>query len=130
MRLALVGLAGSGKTCVYNALTGSHEAPGAAGGRGGEHLAVLKVPDRRLDWLAGVYRPPKITPTTIEILDLPGLGTAGATGGPRTEGTVGSARSADASGVLTADSARREDSSYVYGQENCLVKASNQWSQG
>jgi GTP-binding protein YchF len=96
MRLALVGLAGSGKTCVFNALTGSHEAPGAGGGRSAEHVAVLRVPDPRLDWLAEQYRPPKVTPATIEVLDLPGLGTSGASGGPRSEGTIGSARSADA----------------------------------
>jgi GTP-binding protein YchF len=94
MRLALVGLAGSGKTCVFNALTGSHEVPGA--GRGGEHLATLKVPDARLDWLAEHMRPPKVTPTTIEILDLPGLGAAGSGGGARTEGTIGTARTAQA----------------------------------
>jgi GTP-binding protein YchF len=113
MRLALVGLPGSGKTCVFNALTGSHEAPGAAGGRAAEHLAVLRVPDERLDWLAELYRPPKVTPSTIEILDLPGLGTAGAGGGPRTEGTVGSARTADALALVLRGFT---DPSYPYEQ--------------
>jgi ribosome-binding ATPase len=95
MKLALVGLAGSGKTCIYNALTGSHEAPGT-GGRSAEHLAILKVPERRLDWLAVLNTPPKVTQATIEVLDLPGLGSTGAAGGAMREGTVGIARAADA----------------------------------
>jgi GTP-binding protein YchF len=37
------------------------------------HLAVVKVPDPRLDWLTEQYQPRKHTPAELEFLDLPGF---------------------------------------------------------
>lgn len=37
------------------------------------HLAVVKVPDDRLVWLAEQYKPKKFTPAELEFLDLPGF---------------------------------------------------------
>ena len=37
------------------------------------HLAVVKVPDERLVWLGQLYKPKKVTPAELELLDLPGL---------------------------------------------------------
>lgn len=37
------------------------------------HLAVVKVPDDRLVWLADHYKPKKFTPAELEFLDLPGF---------------------------------------------------------
>ncbi len=66
----LVGLAGSGKTTIYNAVT----AAGAAYFDGAEmHSATVDVPDVRLEDLAEIYHPQKIIPATLNIVDIPGL---------------------------------------------------------
>jgi ribosome-binding ATPase len=71
MKTALIGFAGAGKSDLFAALAG----PAALhAGR-----AMVKVPEPRLRPLADVYKPPKITFTEIEFLDLPGA--AGAKGG-------------------------------------------------
>jgi ribosome-binding ATPase YchF (GTP1/OBG family) len=70
MKVGLAGFAGSGKSTVFHWLTGVRPEP-AAGQRG--HLATAQLPDERLDWLAGLFRPKKTTPATVEFLDTPGL---------------------------------------------------------
>ena len=40
----------------------------------------MGIPDRRIEGLAGIYQPPKITPATLEVVDIPGL-TSGSTAG-------------------------------------------------
>ena len=53
MKVGLVGFPGSGKTTVYNALTGQRAETGYAGkGSGKTNLGVVKVPDPRIDALA------------------------------------------------------------------------------
>ena len=42
---------------------------------------VIKVPDSRLDKLNAMYHPHKLVPTTIEVVDIPGLSTRGQTDG-------------------------------------------------
>src|SRR5439155_12810927 len=39
----------------------------------GEQLAIVKVPARRLDYLAELYKPKKYTEATIDCLDVPGF---------------------------------------------------------
>ncbi|RJQ37932.1 MAG: redox-regulated ATPase YchF [Dehalococcoidia bacterium] len=66
----MVGLAGSGKTTIYNAIT----AAGVASFDGAEeHTAVVSVPDPRLDDLAAIYHPVKIVPAQMKMVDIPGL---------------------------------------------------------
>ncbi|GAB6058823.1 DUF933 domain-containing protein [Desulfonatronum parangueonense] len=71
MKTALIGFAGAGKSELFAALAGT-----AASQTG---RAMVKVPEPRLAPLAELYKPPKITFTEIELLDLPGA--AGAKGG-------------------------------------------------
>ena len=52
MKIGLVGLPRSGKTTVFNALTGLSAETGASG-RGKTNLGTVKVPDPRVDALAG-----------------------------------------------------------------------------
>ncbi|RLT36984.1 MAG: redox-regulated ATPase YchF [Chloroflexi bacterium] len=74
MRLGIIGLPQSGKTSLFNALTGG-EAPVAAGGYGQDtHVAVVKVPDARLDLLTDMFSPKKTTPAEMHYLDFPGAG--------------------------------------------------------
>lgn len=70
MKFALVGPPQSGKSTLFCAITG--QAPDPAYG-GVERRAVVKVPDARLDFLAGIYKPRKYTEATLEFLDIPGI---------------------------------------------------------
>ncbi len=69
MRIGLVGFAGSGKTTVFNTLTGL----GVPLGFGGEvHLGAVKVPDARIDKLSAIFKPKKTTYAEIVFSDIPG----------------------------------------------------------
>src|SRR4051794_15113490 len=70
MRAGLVGFAGSGKSTLFQLLTGATPDPGKVHS-GQVGVAVLE--DSRLDFLASLHKPKKITPATVEILDTPGL---------------------------------------------------------
>jgi GTP-binding protein YchF len=69
MKIGLVGFAGSGKTTVFNTLTGLNVPVGF----GGElHLGTVKVPDRRIDTLTGIFKPKKTIFAEIVFSDIPG----------------------------------------------------------
>lgn len=65
MKIGLVGLPGSGKSTLFRALTGKREHLGYAG-----DLAVVPVPDPRVERLAEIYRPSKVVHAEITFLDL------------------------------------------------------------
>ena len=67
MRAGLAGYARSGKTTLFNALTGLHRGPEAK-----LHLGAIKVPDPRLDKLSAMFKPRKTTPAEVTLADLPG----------------------------------------------------------
>src|SRR5687768_4441674 len=69
MKVGLVGFAGSGKTTVFNTLTGLNVPTGF----GGEvHLGAVKVPDERIDALSRIFKPKKTTYAEIVFSDIPG----------------------------------------------------------
>ncbi len=71
MKTAIIGLPMVGKTSLFTILTGVHEA-----GRVGAmetRIGVTKVPDARLDALARIYEPPKVTHAAIEFVDFPSI---------------------------------------------------------
>ena len=70
MQIAIVGLAGSGKTTVFNTLTRGHAETGGFGGME-LHVGVVKVPDERLDRLAEIFKPKKIVHADVTYVDLP-----------------------------------------------------------
>src|SRR5512144_2032193 len=70
MQIAIVGLAGSGKTTVFNTLTRGHAETGGYGGVT-LNVGVVKVPDERLDRLAEVFHPKKIVHADVTYVDLP-----------------------------------------------------------
>ena len=70
MQIAIVGLAGSGKTTVFNTLTRGHAETGGFGGME-LHVGVVKVPDERLDQLAAIFKPKKIVQADVTYVDLP-----------------------------------------------------------
>lgn len=74
LRLVIVGLPSSGKTTTFNALTRAGATTGAYTGADDEpNLATVKVPDRRLDVLASIFKPKKIVPADVQYLDVAGL---------------------------------------------------------
>lgn len=70
MKFALIGPPQSGKSTLFTAITGQPPDPAQAGM---ERRAVVKVPDPRLDVLAGIYKPKKYTEATLEFIDVPGI---------------------------------------------------------
>ena len=73
MKIGIVGLPGAGKTTIFNALTGSAADTSAySGGSGEPNLAVVKVPDSRLERLSAMYKPKKTTHAQVEYVDVAG----------------------------------------------------------
>jgi len=81
MELGIIGLARSGKTTVFNALTRGHVATGGYG-PAETHIGVVKLPDPRLERLAAHFKPKRITPAEICYVDFPGGFGRGAPAGP------------------------------------------------
>ena len=72
MRIGLFGFPQTGKTTLFRMLTGA-AAPAHPGARGEAQIGVSRVPDERLARLAEMHRPKKVTPATVEYLDLPAV---------------------------------------------------------
>jgi len=83
MKIGIIGLPNSGKTTVFNALTGgSAETAAYSSGTLEPNLATVKVPDQRLNVLAGMYKPKKTTFADVQYIDVAGLsGSAHESGG-------------------------------------------------
>jgi len=71
MKTAIIGLPMVGKTSLFTILTGVHEATRV--GVMEARVGITKVPDARLDALAKIFEPPKITQATVEYLDFPAV---------------------------------------------------------
>jgi len=67
VHIGIIGLPGSGKTTVFQALTRADSSGMRAGSKG--DTRIVAVPDVRLDTLASMYHPRKVTPATIEFVD-------------------------------------------------------------
>src|SRR5262249_48489101 len=103
LTVGIIGLPQSGKTSLFNALT-------KAGAQVSRYptstvqanMAVVQVPDERLEVLAKIFQPKKTTYTTVEFADVAGMGQASEL--DRREGLsaefLGHLRNADALAVV------------------------------
>jgi GTP-binding protein YchF len=74
MKTAIIGLANSGKTTIFNALTGLNLEVTTFPTLAAEpHTGVVRVPDVRLEKLTGIFKPKKTTQATVEYIDYIGL---------------------------------------------------------
>ncbi len=79
MDIGIIGLARSGKTSLFNAMTRGTAEVGAYSSRNEPNVGVVRVPDARVDALAGVFKPKKTTYAEIRFVDYPvsGFGAEG-----------------------------------------------------
>jgi hypothetical protein len=73
LQVGIVGLPGSGKTTLFNALT---QAGVGLGEFGKEHVGMAPIADDRLEQVARVVGARKVTPAAIRVVDVPGTGAA------------------------------------------------------
>jgi ribosome-binding ATPase YchF (GTP1/OBG family) len=77
MQIGIGGLPGAGKTTLFNALAHQHAQVGGYAGNE-PNLAVVKVPDERLDKLSALFQPRKHTPAELRFVDVAGVAKGGA----------------------------------------------------
>ncbi len=74
MQIGIMGLPGAGKTTVFNALARARAAVGGYSAPTAQpNLAVVKVPDPRLDALGSLFNPKKFTPAEVQYVDVAGI---------------------------------------------------------
>jgi GTP-binding protein YchF len=71
MKTAIIGLPMVGKTSLFRILTGAHQETRI--GSTAARVGVARVPDQRLDELARLFDPKKITHATVEYVDMPAV---------------------------------------------------------
>jgi GTP-binding protein YchF len=105
LTIGIIGLPQSGKTTLFNALTRAN-APisGYATSTVQANVAMVQVPDPRLQPLAEIFHPKKVTPTTVEFVDVAGVGQHAPEGEERRQGLsaefLGHIRNADALAIV------------------------------
>ncbi|MEW6446544.1 MAG: DUF933 domain-containing protein [Bacillota bacterium] len=72
LQIGFVGLPLVGKTSFFNLLTGARYPTGIPG-ETRVHVGSAAVPDERMDFLAAVFRPDKVTYARVDVRDIPGL---------------------------------------------------------
>ncbi len=92
MKVGLCGFPGTGKTTVFNALTGLSAETGFAAKAGKTNLGVVKVPDARVDVFSKMFTPKKTTYAEITFVDV----AAGAAGRGLDTATIVAMREVDA----------------------------------
>jgi len=73
MRIAIIGLPASGKTTLFDAITGRRDEPGAYAAPGSLHVGAAQVADERVGFLADILKPKKHTYASLEFVDIGGL---------------------------------------------------------
>ncbi len=79
MQLGIIGMSMSGKSTVFDLLSDNSSEKG--GNKAA--IAMMRVPDARIDYLSSVYKPRKTIYTQLELVDIPGLMPGGDSKGAR-----------------------------------------------
>src|SRR5712675_976518 len=74
MKTGIIGLPQVGKTSLFRILTKAHLSDQAYANPREAHIGVAKVPDDRLDRLAALYNPKKLTHASVEYVDVGAIG--------------------------------------------------------
>jgi len=77
VKIGLIGLNQTGKTSLFNLLTGRDEDAAAASGKGHVNIGTGFVPDERIDFLSEMYKPKKTTYAKLELSDVAGFSVSG-----------------------------------------------------
>ena len=80
LRCGLLGRPQCGKTTVFNAVTSASASMFDAAEA---HRATVTIPDVRVQKLVNLYSPAKISPSTMDLVDIPGLAQGATTEGGR-----------------------------------------------
>lgn len=97
MNIGLIGLPNSGKTTIFNALTGSQaQVTAYADSKSEPSKAVLEVADDRVTALSDMYKPKKTAYAIIELIDFVGLTQGSARDGLFSPSTMGLIKNTDA----------------------------------
>lgn len=72
MQVAIIGMPKSGKTTIFNALTGGRAEIATYSPSLTPNTGVAKVPDPRLSMLEGIYLPKKTVPAEVSYIDIAG----------------------------------------------------------
>jgi len=73
LKIGLIGLNQTGKTTLFNLLTGKDDSEGVSAGKGSANIGTCTVPDERIDFLSELYKPKKTTYAKIELTDIAGF---------------------------------------------------------
>src|SRR5512141_2505051 len=74
MKSGIIGLPQVGKSSLFRILTRAHLSEHAFSNPREAHVGVAKVPDERLDKLAALYNPKKLTHASVEYVDVGAIG--------------------------------------------------------
>jgi GTP-binding protein YchF len=78
LRCGIIGIAGAGKTTLFNCISNTRADVHKASFAGSKsNLGIMNVPDHRLFEIDKLIHSAKIVPTTIEMVDIPGLSKGG-----------------------------------------------------
>lgn len=121
MKFGITGLPKTGKTTVFNLLTGSnHDTSKFSASMEDIHRGVAKVPDERLDKLAELFKSKKKVPVGLDLMDFAGL----SLGSERESKLVGDLRTIDA--IIHVLRAFEDDElPHASGDINPLTDANN-----
>ncbi len=92
MKLSITGLSNSGKTTIFNSLTGMNLEttvyPTMFSPDHEPHISIVKIPDKRLDRLSVIFIPKKTTYATVEYIDFLGMTSVSSGGDPKQNSKV------------------------------------------
>jgi len=74
LKCGIVGLTNTGKTTLFNCISGTKaQTSNFAYSTNKSNIGIAEVPDNRLKSLDAIIKSAKVVPTTVELVDIPGL---------------------------------------------------------